>query len=68
MLEPEIQPLGSLVLAVVNIVNLLFTIEFSPSLLSPLVPLDVPKLDKYKQEDVVSGDTQEHLITRIIYN
>lgn len=66
MRKPEVQPLRTLILGIIDIINPLLLSKRLPRLLSSLVPLDVVKLDKYEQQNVPGSDSKEDLVTSVV--
>ena len=62
MREPEVKSLRTLVLRVLNVIDLLLSCQLRPSRLATLVPRDIVELHQIEQNDVEAADSQQDLV------
>lgn len=64
--EPEVEPFRTLVLCVVDVVDLLFSRQLRPSLLAALILPDVVILDDHEQHDIEAANPEKDLVSSLI--
>lgn len=64
--EPEVEPLRTFVLCVVDVVDLLLSRQLRPSFLAALVLPDVVILDDHEQNDVEAANPEKNLVSSLI--
>lgn len=60
--EAEIQPLRTLILGLVHIVDFFLACQLCPCFLSLLVPNNIVELDKHKEADVITAECEQDLV------